>query len=36
MYDNRILCAHEKAKAEDLECIEQKFQVKKSGLWKIC
>ncbi|MDE6601960.1 MAG: SMI1/KNR4 family protein [Lachnospiraceae bacterium] len=28
MYDNRILCAHEKAKAEDLECIGQKFQVK--------
>ena len=28
MYGNRILRAYEKAKAEDLECIEQKFQVK--------
>lgn len=28
MYGNRILHAHGKAKAEDLECIEQKFQVK--------
>lgn len=28
MYDNQILRAHGKAKAEDLERIEQKFQVK--------
>ena len=28
MYDNRILHAHGKAKTEDLERIEQKFQVK--------
>ena len=28
MYGNRILRAHGKAKAEDLERIEQKFQVK--------
>ena len=28
MYDNRILCELGKAKAEDLDCIEQKFQVK--------
>ncbi len=28
MYNNQILHTHGKAKAEDLDCIEQKFQVK--------